>query len=126
MIPGSWWETEIALRGVKYLKSFSKWATDTVEWDAWGAKENPKFHLCQILCQELLQPGNVVLRVSEIGLMDLMELFVILNCRGFFFCNMIPLGYCLPLADLALLFLQHAEEKTKNLNERQWFTFKFV
>ena len=40
--PGSWWEREIALHGVKYLKSFSKWATDTVEWDAWGAKEESK------------------------------------------------------------------------------------
>ena len=33
-------------------------------------RKNPKFHVHHILCQELLQPGNVVLRVSDIGLMD--------------------------------------------------------
>ena len=43
-----------------------------------------------------------------------------------FYFNTIPLGYCLPLADLPLLFLQHAEEKTKNLNERQFSSVQLL
>lgn len=82
-------------------------------------RSNPKFHICHILCQEFLWPGNVVLRVSDTGLMDFNvdETFCCSDLLGFL--NMIPLGYCLPLADLALLFLQYAKEKTKNLNGRQ-------